>query len=93
MATNQVIVIRVKDDDGNEERYYNQSNILHDMLIEVESGDTNGTKTTFHVHHSVLKESSSIFEEILEADKDNDVNTLPFFGVNPNFWYVRGDGI
>jgi len=80
MATNQVIVIRASFGDI----YYNQSDILPDMLIEVEgSTSTNGTKTTFHVHHSVLKESSSIFREICEADKDNDVNTLPFFGVSP----------
>ena len=88
MANNQVIVIQVKDKDGNEDRYYNQSDILPDMLLEVGGDSTIGTKTTFHVHHSVLKESSSIFGELLEADKgDTATITIPLIGVSPHIFH------
>jgi len=86
MATNQVIVIQVKDEDGNEDRYFSEINNMPDMLIEV-GGDSNGTNTTFHVHQSVLHESSSIFGEICETEKDEDMTNIPIFGVNPEIFH------
>jgi len=86
MATNQVIVIQIKDKDGNENRYYNQSDILHDILFEV-GGDSNGFKTTFHVHQSVLLESASIFKEICETEQSGDIKTIPICGVEPYIFH------
>ena len=87
MANNQVIVIQVKKKDNNEDRYYNQSDILPNMLIEV-GGSNNGTKTTFHVHQSVLQESSSIFGEICDTEQgDTATITIPIIGVSPYIFH------
>ena len=87
MANNQVIVIQVKDKDNNEDRYFNQSDILPDVLIE--TGSINGFKTltTFHVHRSILQKSSSIFGNICDMNQDGDIKTIQLLGSDPNIFH------